>query len=888
MTSRRKLFRLPWRSARQIGADVDEEVRFHLETRAEELVRMHGMSPDAARAQALREFGDVEDARAYMTTIDRSTEAATRRSEIMSDVLTDLKYAARKLAKAPAFTFTAILTLALGVGANTAIFSVVHSVLLRPMPYPDADRLVRIKWTDGGSPDAGSPTDLADYRTRTKTFEDFGMLEGAAMNLVMPGASPERLNGARVSASWFSLLQVPALRGRAFATGEDQVGAPRVAMLSEKLWRNRFGADEGAIGKTIALNGVQYTVIGVAAAETQHPMTTDVFTPLVWAPEDRADDTRGARWLSMLARIKPSVSFEQATADLARAAADVSREFPKDYDHRTATPVPIRDFIIGDIKRPLWVVMGAVALVLLIACANVANLLLVRATSRETELAVRTALGAGEGRLVRQLVTEAMLLTAIGAAVGVFIAFVSMKSLVGMAVSTLPVVARTSMDGVVFAATAAVVLITGIVFGVVPAHQVTRGSLAQSLRAGAKGTRTKPGTLRLRRAIVVVEMAMAVTLLAGAGLLLRSFGRLMHVDPGFDATAVTTYNVSLPSQRYPTLDAQRAFVSTLESKLRATPGVTAAAIGSDLPLDGRNFFISYVIQGQPRPPENQMPAARIESISDDYFKTLGMKPTRGREFSTGDRSGAAKVAIVNQAFVRKNFPSGDAIGKYVELGWTSDGDKRGGTIVGVVPDVRQTALDTDVEPIIYLPYSQAPRSGLSIAVKARTEKVVLGPTLRSQLAELDAELPMYNLRPMSDIVATSVATERLYMVLLGSFAAVALILSAVGLYGVIAYAVSERTQELGVRVALGASTGRISRMILGEGLVMSVAGIVVGLAASTAATQVLSKLLFGITPGDPVTFVAVSVALVAVALAASYVPARRAAKADPLVAMRGD
>ena len=884
----KKLFTLPWRTSRQIGADVDEEVRFHLETRAEELVTRHGMSPEAARAQAMREFGDVDDARRYLTTIDRSTEAAARRSEFMSDLFTDLKYAARKLRKSPAFTLTAVLTLALGVGANTAIFSVVNSVLLRPMPYPDPERLVRIRWTDGGRGDAGSPTDLADYRARTREFVDFAMLEGVAMNLVLPGASPERLTGANVSASWFSLLGVPPLRGRFFVAGEDQPGAPRVAVLSEKVWRMRFGASDSILGKTLSLNGNQFTVVGVVASPAQHPTTTEVFTPLVWTPEDRGDNTRGARWLSMLARIKPGVTFEAAKADLARAAADVNRLFPRYYDNRTATPVEIREWIVGDIMRPLWVVMGAVALVLLIACANVANLLLVRATSRETELAVRTALGAGEGRLVRQLVTEAMLLTAIGAGLGVLIAYGSMKTLIGMAASTLPVVGRTSIDGIVLAATAAVALVTGIVFGVLPAHQVTRGSLAQSLRAGAKGSRTRPGTLRMRRLIVVAEMAMAVTLLAGAGLLLRSFSRLMHVDTGFDPANVMTYNVVLPQQKYPSRDAQRAFVNNLAARMRTTPGVTNVAIGTDLPLDGRNFFISYVIQGRPRPAANQEPAARIESISDGYFATLGMKLSRGREFNTGDRNGSAKVAVVNEAFVRKNFPNEDPLGHYVELGWSDNGDRRGGSIIGVVPNVRQTSLDSDVEPMIYLPYDQAPRPGLSIAVKATNDKVALGPTLRAQVKELDPELPIYNLRPMRDIIAASVATERLYMVLLTSFAVVALLLSAVGLYGVIAYAVSERTQELGVRVALGASTGRISRMILGEGLIISVAGTVVGLIASTSATKVLATLLFGVTPSDPVTFVAVPAALLVVALAASYFPARRAARADPLAAMRGD
>jgi predicted permease len=885
--TRKKLFQLPWRSPRQIGDDVDEEVRFHLETRTEELVARHGMSPEAARAQAVREFGDVDDARRYMTTIDRSTEAATRRSEILSDILTDLKYAARKLRKSPAFTLTTVLTLALGIGANTAIFSVINSVLLRPMPYPDAGKLVRIRQTDGGQPDAASPPDLYDYRARTKSFEDFAMLEPAAMNLVMPGASPERLSGSRVSASWFSLLGTPALRGRTFLKGEDEAGAPKIAVLSEKLWRSRFGSDERVLGKQISLNGDQYTIIGVTPASTQYPISTDVFVPRIFTADDRSDQTRGARWLGMLARVKPGVTLEAARADLARATTDLNRQFPDAYNHRTAEPVPLREYVVGDISKPLWVVMGAVALVLLIACANVANLLLVRATSRETELAVRTALGAGEGRLVRQLITEALLLTAIGATLGVLIAMVSMKTLIGLASSSLPVVTRTTMDGVVLAATAGIALVTGIIFGVLPAHHVTRGSLASSLRAGSRGTRTRPGTLRLRRVIVVAEMAMAVTLLAGAGLLLRSFSRLMHVDTGFSPENVMTYNVALPGQRYGELASLRTFVNNLESRLKSTPGVTHAAIGSDLPLDGRNFVISYVIQGKPRPPRNEEPSARIESITDDYFATLGMNVVRGRVFKQ-DRAGSAKVAIVNQEFVRKNFPNDDPIGKYVELGWSADSDRRGGTIVGVVPNVKQTGLDSDVEPIIYLPYDQAPRSGLSIAVKAQNAKIALAPTLRAQVKELDAELPLYNVRPMSEIVATSVATERLYMVLLTAFAAVALILSAVGLYGVIAYAVSERTTELGVRVALGASTGRISRMILGEGLVMSGAGVVVGLAASAGASQVLSTLLFGIKPSDPVTFVAVTVALVAVALAASYFPARKAAKADPLVAMRGD
>jgi putative ABC transport system permease protein len=887
MSPRKKLFRLPWRTSRQIGADVDEELRFHLDARAQDIMKL-GVPEDTARAQAIREFGDVSDARRYITCIDKSTEAAMRRSEVMSDFWNDLTYAARKLRKSPAFTITTVVTLALGIGANTAIFSVINSVLLRPLPYPEADRLVRIKFTDGGFGDAGSPPDLADYRTRSKTFEGFAMMEGAAMNLVMPGSAPERLTGVRVNSSWFSLLRTHPLMGRTFAPGEDQEGAPKVAVLSENLWRAQFGADPKILNTPIQLNGEAYTVVGVVAAESQYPLTVQVFAPLVFTAKDRSDGTRGARWLGMLARVKNGTSLVAATADMSRITTELNAKFPKEYNKRTAVPVPIRDWIVGDIRKPLWVVMGAVILVLLIACANVANLLLVRATSRESELAVRTALGAGEGRLVRQLITEALLLTAIGSIVGVVIAWIGIGSLINMASASLPMLARTQMDALTLGSTAVIALITGIIFGILPAHQVTRGSLADALRAGARGTRTRPGTLRLRRTIVIAEMAMAVTLLAGAGLLLRSFSRLMHVDPGFNPANVMTYNISLPPQRYATDDAQRAFGAALETRLKATPGVTKAGIATELPLDGHDFTLSFKIHGKPDVPPNQQPSARIVSVTSDYFSAIGMRVTSGRSFTAGDRNGASPVAIVSQAFVAKNLPNEDPIGKYVELSWNPDGPRRGGTIVGVVADVKENKLDADVQPMVYIPYDQWPRGGLSIAVHTATAQTPVAPALRAELRELDKDMPVYNLRPMSEIVATSVVTERFYMVLLTAFAGVALLLAAVGLYGVIAYAVSQRTTELGVRVALGASGGRISRMIIGEGLAMSMIGVVVGLVASAGLTRVLASLLFGVQPSDPVTFIAVAVALVIVAITASYLPARRAARADPLVAMRGD
>ncbi|HEY6218773.1 MAG TPA: ABC transporter permease, partial [Gemmatimonadaceae bacterium] len=458
--ARRKLFRLPWRTARQIGADVEEELAFHIDTRAADLQRL-GMAGDAARAQAIQEFGDVEDARRYLTTIDRSTEAATRRSEIMKDFWSDLAYAARKLRKAPAFTATAIVTLALGIGANTAIFSVVNTVLLRPLPYPQSEQLVRLRYQENGHGDAGTPMDLVDYRSQATTFEDFAMMEPSALNLVEPGKTPERLNAVRVGAPWFKLLRTRPLLGRFFQPDEDKVGAPRVAVLSENLWRTRFGADSGVLNRDIQLNGQSYRVIGVAAATDQYPLAAQIFVPRVFTAEDLSNESRGARWLGMLARVKDGTSMETATADMNRITASLNRQFPNQYDKRTATPVSIREWTVGNVQKPLWVVMVAVALVLLIACANVANLLLVRATARESELAVRTALGAGEARLVRQLITEALLLTTIGAIAGVAIAALGMRLLIGLAPTSLPMLAQTRIDGLTLAVTAGLALITG-------------------------------------------------------------------------------------------------------------------------------------------------------------------------------------------------------------------------------------------------------------------------------------------------------------------------------------------------------------------------------------------------------------------------------------------
>jgi putative ABC transport system permease protein len=882
----RRLFRLPWRSRRQIGDDVDEELRFHLDMRAAEL-RSLGMAPDAARAEATRQFGDVEDARHYLTTVDRATEAAHRRSEFMGDLRHDIVYAARKLRAAPAFTATVILTLALGIGANTAIFSVVDGVLLRPLPFHEPDRVMRVRFIYNGSPDAGSPPELKDFRSRTRTMQSLAMYQGRALSLVRDGVDPEQLIGVEVSANWFNILGVTPELGRTFVEGEDHEGAPKVAMLSDFVWRRDFNADPRVVGRVIRLNGEAVMVIGVVPAGRGYPFSAEIFTPLVFTSEQLSDAARGARYLSMIGRLRDGATPEQAQRDLSQIGASIAQAFPDKYKTLALDPVPLQSAIVGDLERPLLVVMGAVAFVLLIACANVANLFLVRATSREGEMAVRTALGAGRSRLVRQLVTESVLLSLLGGVAGLLLANWGMKALLRLAPANLPRVSGATIDGAALAITLLVALLTGFVFGLLPAMNIGT-DVASALRAGARGTRTRHASARMRGGIVVAEVALAVMLLVGAGLLLRSFQRLIAVDPGFRADHVLTFRVSLPERSYPSDTAERNFVAALDARLRAIPGVRQAAVSSALPLDGSDFTLSFTVNGRPPVPKNDEPATQVVSVSPDFFTAIGIPVQRGRLFGRDAQPGTPKEIVVSREFVRRFFTNDDPIGHYVDLGWSVDGDRRGGTIIGVVGDVKQGALDHETPPLLYLPYAQAPQPSLRVVVQTSVPPASVTKAARAAVREIDRELPVFSIRPLEEYVTMSVGPQRFYATLVGVFAIVALTLAAVGLYGVIAYAVSQRTHELGVRVALGATGQRIAAMIVSQGLTLTISGAVVGTLAALVVTRVLSALLFGVSALDPLTFAIVLLVLIAVATVASYVPARRAARVDPLIAMRGD
>jgi putative ABC transport system permease protein len=884
---RRRTFSFPWRSARQIRRDVDEELRFHLDMRIDALTAL-GMSPGDARNRALEEFGDLDDARRYIGAVDRDIEAAQRRSDYMNDLWDDIGYALRKLRAAPAFTLAAIVTLALGIGANTAIFSVVNSVLLQPLPFPQADHLVRVRYTQQGHGDAATPMDFVDNRAHATTnFVGFSAIEGTTANLVRGDADAERLQGVRVGANLFALMRVQPLVGRFFTDGEDHVGAPNVAVISERLWRTDFGGDPAAVGKTVRINSAPVTIVGVVADRVRYPVTVDLWMTKQFTGNELNDGSRGARWLMMLARVKDGASVAAADAEIERVSIEMEKQFPEQFRERRAHLVTVQEVLVGDLRKPLFIILGAVAFVLLIACANVANLMLVRATAREGEMAIRTALGAGRGRLVRQLITESVLLSLCGAAVGLAVATIGMHELLARAPQSLVAVGRASIDATTLLVTAAVALVTGVIFGVIPAAQIGRSELVTALRAGGRGTRARPSANRAKRTIVVVEVALAVTLLTGAGLLLHSFEKLLSVDPGFRPGGLLSMKASLPQRAYDSTSI-RNLVRTLETRVQALPGVKQVGLSSFIPLDGSSYGFTFTIRGRPALRPSEEPGTEVRMVSADFFQTLGAPILRGRGITESDQPGTQKVLVVNQAFAKRFFPNEDAVGQAIVLEWGRDTTGETRQIVGVVGDLRSAALADAPEPTVYASMMQSPNPSLSILVRTNGDPALLANPVRGVMRDIDREVPVFSVQTMEGRIVGSVGRERFYATLIALFAAVALVLSAVGLYGVVAYAVSQRMHELGVRVALGASGDRIARMVVGEGLSLTALGAILGIVGSIGVGKLIATLLFGVDALDPVTIAGVVITLALVAVVASWLPARRAARADPLSAIRGE
>ena len=806
-------------------------------------------------------------------------------------VLQDIRYAARKLARTPGFTIIAAFTLALAIGATTAIFSVVDGVLLKPLPFRDPDNVVRVTNMRDGNRQVSSVPDFLDFRREAKSFSSLSGIDNQSMNLT-GGAEPERVAGARVGATFWSLLGVTPAIGRGFAPNEDQTSAGRVVVLSDGLWKRRFAADRRIVGKTISLDGEAYTVIGVAPSKFSFPDRPDVWVPLVFTADDLSPDGRGAHWLGVIGRLAPNVTADRAQVEMVALTKRLEQQYPESNTRITAAVVPMQKYLVGDVRPALLVMLGAVAFVLLIACANVANLLLVRAAARESEMAVRTALGAGAWRIVRQLVTESVLLAIVGGVFGTLLALWGVDLLVAMAPSGLPRIEEVSINPTVLAFTAGVTALTGVLFGAFPAVHAARANVSGMLKDGMRGSSGGVASRRARNTLVMTEMALAVVLLVGAGLLIRSFSKLISVDPGFKAERVVTFSVVLPDTKYGPYAQRRAFVSELLERMKRMPGVQGSAVVTGLPLSNMMMRTSAHIEGTPPETPNERKSTDVAMATPGYFAAMGIPLVSGRDFTDRDGSGAPVVAIVNQEFAKRYFPNENPIGKRIALGWEQDTATAGGNmtlggeIVGVVGNVKRRGLSQEIFPETYASFMQPTFSVFSVIVRSTADPSSVMSAVRAQMRELDRDLPVSGLRQLQELVSESVSRPRFYTTLLGVFAAIALVLAAVGIYGVISYAVSLRTRELGIRIALGASGRQVSGLVLQQGVTLALVGVLLGGAGAYWLMRLLSKLLFGVTATDPLTFFGVAGLLTLVAAVASYVPARRAGKVDPLLAMR--
>lgn len=809
-------------------------------------------------------------------------------------VLQDITHAWRSLIRKPAFTAVTVLTLAIGIGGNAAIFGAVNAVLLRPLPYTEPDRLVRIYKTSATEPDrvggTVSPPDFVDYRTDNVSFVDTAAYLESAYALTGNGPA-EQVSGAQVTGSFFAVMATPALFGRAISEDNNREGARDVVVLSHDLWMRRFGGDRAILGRPLQLGGVSREVIGVMPEGFQFPLQSELWMPLPFSARE-LETQRGAHYINVIARLKTNTPLETARQDMRRVAARLAADYPRTNRETSASVHPLREALVGSVRQSMFVLLGAVGLVLLIVCVNIASLVLIRAVSRGRELAVRVAVGAGRAGLFRGLLIESLILGAMGAGVGLLLAYWAAGAIAGLDTSVgVPMISHTRLDTTVIGFTLVVSMAAAVLFGTMPAWHATTDVVSR-IREHGGTTTSDPKRQRIRSVLIVAETTLAVVLLVGAGLLGRSFARLLAVDLGFQAASVQTFRVTLPDSRYAQPMQRQEFFGTLIDRIASQPDIESVSGATGLPLSRFSYGISTsLLDGRKLSDEEQDALTlQIRVVTPDYFKTLGIPLTLGRAFSSGDRMGAAPVAIVNQAAAKRLWPATDALGHELRIGtrFGLGGDQAGGTIVGVAGDVREFGPAVAAAPTLYLAYSQWPLSSLSIAVKLRGEPATSIEPMRAILRDLDPDVPMFAVRSMQQISANAVAQPRLYTVLIVCFAATAMLLSAIGLYGVLAYAVGQRTREIGIRLALGAGRSEVLRMVMGQAGRLAVAGVVAGLGAAFLASRVLRAQLFEIAPTDATTYVAVAIGLMAVAMLASWIPARRAARIDPLSALRHD
>jgi putative ABC transport system permease protein len=862
----------------EVEHELDAELRHHLE-RQIELNVAAGMSAEEARLAALRSFGGVERAK------EECRDA--RGVRLVEDLWQDLRYGARALRKSPGFTLVAVLTLALGIGATTAIFSVVNAVLLRPLPYPDGDRLVYVgQLYRSGLAGSGEPKFLF-WREQARSFEALACYSGfggAGGNLA-GGTEAEYVSGMRVSEDFFRALGVHPALGRAFTQEEDQPGGPGVAILSDGLWRRSFGGDTGLIGKTVTLNDRKVTVVGVMPPDFRFGSESGLFVPMRARTGANVDPNA-----MVVGRLKPGVSLGQAQSELKVIAEKYRAAFPRHMlEGETVGAQPYQELLTEGVAKYLWIVLGAVSFLLMIACANVANLQLTRAAGRRREIAVRMALGAGGGRIARQLLTEGLVLALAGGAAGLLLALWGTRLLSALIPQgVLPTVADVSVDWRVLAFAFTASVLTGLLFGSAPAWQARKVDVNSALKDSSGKGATARG--RLRGALVVSEVALSLVLLVGAGLLVRTFANLLSVAPGFDPHNVLTFQIDLNGERYDTAGEAAAFYRDALERISRLPGVEAAALTNKLPLDWQ-FNMPIFLAAQP----DQAQSVQFRMISPDYFRVMKIDVRQGRPFSNTDDPSAPPVVVVNEAFVRRFFGGQDPFAQQLTVGRGVGDPAR--QVVGVVADIKQQGLDRPAPPMVFVPIAQVPDklmasvrafTSVNFVVRTTVEPSGLTQPVKREIATLDPTLALSHIASMEEIGARSVASQRFNMLLLGLFAALGLGLAAVGIYGVMSYAVAQGTREIGIRIALGAQRGSVLRLVAAQGMTLTFIGMAVGIAASLALTRLMGSLLFGVSTTDPATFALYSLLLAAVALAACLIPARRATKVDPMIALRAE
>ena len=864
-------------------SDIDEEMRLHVEMETEENLA-RGMSPEEARRAARMSFGNFDSI--------RDTAYTVRGGGLMETFLQDVRYGVRVLARNKGFTAVAVLTLALGIGANTAIFSVVNDLLLRPLPYTDAERVVML-WEvtpSGRRMNTTSRANFRQWRAQGTSFESMAAFSDQRLNLTGVG-EPEEVAVQLATPELFKVLGVEPLQGRVLIDEDGNQGSAGV-VLGHGFWKRRFGGDSGLVGKQITLNGLPFNVVGIMPPSFHWHIKQRSGTGKAaeaWivlsmpAPGTDGANERG-RFLSVVGRMKRGVTYEQAEAELktihARLAEDST--FNKNY---TAEVIPLREQMVGNVRPALWVLLGAVGLVLLIACANVANLLLSRVAAREREIALRTALGARRLRVIRQLLTESLLLSLLGSALGLLVAWWGIGALVAISPRDLVNLQNVGINTTVLAWTLGVTLLTSVLFGIVPALEATRVNLNDALKEGGKGAGGGSRSRRLRGALVVGEVALALMLLVGAGLLIKSFAQIRKIDTGFVTENVLTMVLRLPAAKYQE-DAQYvAFYRQALERIRATPGVQSAGMVNFLPLyGGLGSATSFYIEGKPEPPRGTGPSTNVRVADANYFKTMGIPLKQGRTFTEIEDAENRNVILVSESFARKHFPGENPLGQRLKVFMAED--PAWAEVVGVVGDVRYDNLTVEAEPFVYYPHPGLVYPFMTFVVRTAGDPAEMAPAIRREIASLDPDQPVSDVRTMTQVMADTVARARFNTLLLGIFAGLATLLAAVGIFGVMNYSVQLRTREIGLRMALGAQPRRVLMLVLRQGLLLTLIGIGVGLAGSLALSRVMTGLLYGVGASDPATFAAIVVLLAVISLIACYIPARRATRVDPLVALK--